>query len=346
MKRARLFVLLLSAITLPVFAQNLVVNGDFEGGFRSVPGGVVANGWQPWDAGTVNPLYPGRTYYWEVPGVSGQAQRVISGQIAGQSFRGGIYQVVEGTIPGVPHVLSFDYLVAGTTDPNAGQERRIGYDLTGGTNPKSASIVWVVVEDATGEKPWQHFRTVIVPTGTRVTIWVRAGIYWPVATTFIDIDNVVLQPLGYNIHGQVTLSDFGGTVSLVPVEVQLRPAGDPNPLRTVMLSLDDAGNYVLRDVQPGSYDLAFKASHWLRQVVRNVQVVNADVSGVDVTLPNGDVDGDNEVGLMDLGALLAAFGSTPGDSAWNPNADLDGDEEVGLMDFGVLVRSFGLTGEE
>lgn len=346
MKRLGLCVLL-GAVVLPVFAQSLVVNGDFEGGFRSVPGGVVANGWQPWDAGTVNPIYPGRTYYWEVPGVPGKAQRIISGQIAGQSFRGGIYQVVEGTIPGVPHVFSFDYLLAGaTTDPNAGQQRRIGYDLTGGTNPDSPSIVWVVFEDATGEKPWQHFRTVIVPTGTRVTIWVRAGIYWPIVTTFIDIDNVVLQPLGYSIRGKVTLSDFAGTVSSVPVEAQLRAAGTTNPLRTVVLSLDEAGNYVLPDVQPGNYDLAFKASHWLRQVVRGVQVVNADVSGVDVTLPNGDVDGDNEVSLTDFGNLVAAFGTAAGDDGWNPNADLDGDGEVNLLDFGILVRYFGMMGDD
>lgn len=195
MKRLSLLLLLLGAFALPVFSQNLVVNGDFEGGFSSVGGETIANSWSWWDAGTVNSLYPGSTHFWQVAGVPGNAQRIISGLIAGQSFRGGIYQVVSGTIPGVPHTLSFDYLVAGTTDPNAGQQRRIGYDLTGGTDPNSASIVWVVQEDATGDKPWQHFETSIVPTGTSVTIWTRVGIYWPVATTIMDIDNVSLVPV-------------------------------------------------------------------------------------------------------------------------------------------------------
>lgn len=195
MKRLSLLLLLLGAFALPVFSQNLVVNGDFEGGFSSVGGETIANSWSWWDAGTVNSLYPGSTHFWQVAGVPGNAQRIISGLIAGQSFRGGIYQVVSGTIPGVPHTLSFDYLVAGTTDPNAGQQRRIGYDLTGGTDPDSASIVWVVQEDATGDKPWQHFATSIVPTGTSVTIWTRVGIYWPVATTIMDIDNVSLVPV-------------------------------------------------------------------------------------------------------------------------------------------------------
>ncbi|MCS6950694.1 MAG: dockerin type I domain-containing protein, partial [bacterium] len=257
----------------------------------------------------------------------------------------GIYQVVRGTIPGVPHVFSFDYQLGGGTDPFSGQERRIGYDLTGGTNPNSPSIVWVVVEDATGGKDWQRFQTTIVPTGDRVTIWVRAGIYWPVSTVYVDLDNVVLKPVGFNVRGKVTLSDFSGAVSSVPVLAQLRAAGTTDPIRTLVLTLDDAGNYVIPDVQPGRYDIAFKASHWLRAVARNVQVVNADVSGVDVILPNGDVDGDNEVSLLDFGALVAAFGTTPGETGWNADADLDGDGEVNLVDFGVLVRNFGQAGE-
>ncbi|MDW8105188.1 MAG: dockerin type I domain-containing protein, partial [Armatimonadota bacterium] len=160
-----------------------------------------------------------------------------------------------------------------------------------------------------------------------------------------DLDNVVLKPVGFNVRGRVTLSDFSGAVSSVPVLAQLRAAGTTDPIRTLVLTLDDAGNYVIPDVQPGRYDIAFKASHWLRAVARNVQVVNADVSGVDVILPNGDVDGDNEVSLLDFGALVAAFGTTPGETGWNADADLDGDGEVNLLDFGVLVRNFGQAGE-
>jgi len=92
--------------------------------------------------------------------------------------------------------------------------------------------------------------------------------------------------------------------------------------------------------------VAFKASHWLRRVARSVRVSGANVSGVDVSLVNGDIDGDNEVTLFDFGKLVAAFGSVPGDSSWNPDADLDGDNEVTLFDFGILVKNFGATGEE
>ncbi len=197
MKRLGLLVLLLGGLAMPVFAQNLVMNGDFEGGNVPAPGGEIALGWEWWDGGIQNPIFPGSASFWNRPGTGnpGFGQRVIGGLINGQSFLGGIYQVVSGAIPGLPHILSFDYALAGTTDPGSGQERRIGYDLSGGTDPNSPSIVWVVVEDTTGDKPWQHFETAITPTGTTLTIWTRARIYWPIATTILDLDNVSLVPV-------------------------------------------------------------------------------------------------------------------------------------------------------
>lgn len=66
---------------------------------------------------------------------------------------------------------------------------------------------------------------------------------------------------------------------------------------------------------------------------------------VTVQALNGDIDGDNEVTLLDHGALVASFGSMCGDPNWNPAADLDGDEEITLFDFSILVGNFGAVGE-
>ncbi len=96
----------------------------------------------------------------------------------------------------------------------------------------------------------------------------------------------------------------------------------------------------------GAYTVQAEANHWLRRVARGVPVSGADVSGVNVSLVNRDIDRDIEATLFDFGALVAVFGSVPGDSNWNPEADLDGDAEVTLFDFGVLVKNFGETGEE
>jgi len=147
------------------------------------------------------------------------------------------------------------------------------------------------------------------------------------------------------VKGKVTLSEYDPTkVAQVPVRLKVYQTGQL--VRTAMLTLDGDGNYTLPNVVAGTYDIAFKASHWLQVVVRNVVVPKSGLVGLYVTLPNGDIDGDNEVTLFDFGELVAAFGSLPGDSNWNPNADLDGDEEVTLLDFGILVKNFGATGDE
>jgi len=156
--------------------------------------------------------------------------------------------------------------------------------------------------------------------------------------------NGVLLQRAYSIRGNIELRGYGVDVTQVPVGVELRQGGVPVSTQTI--TTDSAGNYAIPNVVPGTYDVAFKASHWLRVVVPNVVVADSDVTGVDVSLTNGDVDGDNEVTLFDFGALVAAFGSAPGDANWNPDADLDGDEEVTLFDFGILVESFGAIGED
>ena len=151
-------------------------------------------------------------------------------------------------------------------------------------------------------------------------------------------------PRTFQISGRLELRDFGGDVTQVPIRMELRQGG--TPVRTETIYLNANGDYVIPNVENGTYDLAFKASHWLRVVVAGIKVRNADVSGVDASLTNGDIDGDNEVTLVDFGALVVAFGSLPGDTMWNPEADLDGDGEVTLLDFGILVRNFGTVGDE
>ncbi|MEL7449620.1 MAG: NF038122 family metalloprotease [Pseudomonadota bacterium] len=55
----------------------------------------------------------------------------------------------------------------------------------------------------------------------------------------------------------------------------------------------------------------------------------------DIAQPNDCV-----VNFADLGALKAAFLSTPGVDNWNPDADLDGDDRVNFSDLGVMKQGF------
>ena len=57
----------------------------------------------------------------------------------------------------------------------------------------------------------------------------------------------------------------------------------------------------------------------------------------------GDVIGeDGFVVVQDIGAVVLAFGSVPGDGHWNPDADLNKDGSVTISDIGLVVLQFGL----
>ena len=146
------------------------------------------------------------------------------------------------------------------------------------------------------------------------------------------------------LSGVVQLRDFTGDRTSIPVELRVRAPGSVDPLQVHLLSLSSSGAYTLTAPLDGVYDLSAKASRWLRQTRSGVSVVGS--ATVDFALLSGDVDGDNEVTLFDFGALVAAFGSLPGDANWNADADLDGDEEVTLFDFGILVANFGAIGDD
>ena len=54
-----------------------------------------------------------------------------------------------------------------------------------------------------------------------------------------------------------------------------------------------------------------------------------------------DPDGDGDWDQADLGIVLAAWCSHPGDPNWNERADLDGDGHVGHGDLGILLSNWG-----
>lgn len=55
----------------------------------------------------------------------------------------------------------------------------------------------------------------------------------------------------------------------------------------------------------------------------------------------GDVDGDGDVDIGDLTALLSAFGSCSGDPNYNVNADVDGEPCIAIADLTLLLSNFG-----
>ncbi len=146
------------------------------------------------------------------------------------------------------------------------------------------------------------------------------------------------------VSGTLALGDYAGPLLGVPVEVQVRNPGSTVALETHTVLLGSLGQFSFTTTRTGTFDLAFKASHWLRSKVAGVAMNGSPVSGLAVSLTNGDCNGDNTVNLADLNAVGRAWRSTPGSPNWDPNADLNGDGSVNLADRNIVARNWRLSG--
>jgi len=55
----------------------------------------------------------------------------------------------------------------------------------------------------------------------------------------------------------------------------------------------------------------------------------------------GDINGDGKVDIFDVVLLAKAFGTKPGDPAWNQGADLNNDGIVDIFDVVTIAKNFG-----
>jgi hypothetical protein len=83
----------------------------------------------------------------------------------------------------------------------------------------------------------------------------------------------------------------------------------------------------------GAYTLSFDGGTFLKSTF-DVTLSGGSLTQ-EVSLRNGDIDNDTEVGPSDFEAVVGQFGA-PGD------ADVDNDGEVGPSDFEIVIANFGL----
>ena len=159
-----------------------------------------------------------------------------------------------------------------------------------------------------------------------------------------------------NVTGKIALDGVSSLSSTaIPLDnlvVQFRASGATNALftRTVPITPDAAnsgtGKYLIDNVPPGTYDIAFKTAKSLQFVAKSVPVSGVGY-GPDILLVGGDANNDNTVDIGDFGILVNAYGSdkTVMGSGYDPAADFNGDGRIDIEDFGILVNNYNLSGD-
>lgn len=164
----------------------------------------------------------------------------------------------------------------------------------------------------------------------------------PIPAWYDEVYAESFSPGTVRVH--VGLQDYVGDPTTVPVSVELIDSASNSTLFE-NLFMDTRGFVTVTAPAAGTYSVRVKASHWLSKLVTNAPISSNGNYGLRVSLLNGDVDGDNEVGGSDLSEVSTAFLSTSGDPNFSEAADLDGDGEVGSSDLSIISTNFLLAGE-
>jgi hypothetical protein len=113
-------------------------------------------------------------------------------------------------------------------------------------------------------------------------------------------------------------------------------------LLTALTETDSTGQFWVATPKPGVYRITVVRFGWTLATRTGVVVGDGQTALLpSVTLLAGDMNFDGVVDSDDLGELINAYGSLPGQPAWRPEADLTPDGRVNLLDLFWIGRNQG-----
>ena len=161
----------------------------------------------------------------------------------------------------------------------------------------------------------------------------------------------------FTIGGQVYLDPDNPMLSGLEDVVIIAGASE-----TVTSSSPLPGLWQIDDLPEGTYTVTPSKSGFTFEHVQNGtpsgqgsftievnvenQAANQSIQFLAIPVCPGDLDGDNDVDLFDLAALLGTYGTCPGDDSYNPHANLiENNPPDGCIDLFDLGEFLGLYGD-
>lgn len=145
------------------------------------------------------------------------------------------------------------------------------------------------------------------------------------------------------VSGNVKLSEISGSVPFSSMSWEIRDLRGQT-VDQGGVSVASSGNF---NFYTGRYGPFFTV--WLKcpgGLGKSTFGVNFLTSAVvNITLVNGDIDNDNEIGSGDLSILMAYYGTQMGGPNFRAEADLNKDGQVGQADLTIISRNFGMSGD-
>jgi len=253
-----------SASGLATAEQDVLVNGNFEGGFTQQPGcGQVGTGWGCFtNGGSVN--YGFYDDQWQPVVANGTHSQLIELNTmqfaASESDRfAGIYQTVN-VVPGATYTLKLQGLMR-ERDPQSGEDAfryrvQWGFTADGGQNWTAVNnwreLPWDKIDNRTAPTGMQSFSTTLTAPSGKITLFIRVWKKWGTVYKELDVNLDAISLVGKATKGVVVIPPVTKPPVVVvpgvktPPVVVVPPVGKPvvvTPLTCGGTNLIQNGNF-------------------------------------------------------------------------------------------------------
>ncbi len=245
-----------------------------------------------------------------------------------------------------PQINQYGTIGAGITKSSATEFVSLyytGHETTDGAGTmkaltlKKAATLGYTGNGNGGTQRWGDYQGGDIDPVDNYTFWAIAMVPTSASAWTTEIYSYTIGALPASLTGTITLDGWSASPSGQSATLEFRTPSTTTVVYSYPITLDGSGQFTLPTVATGTYDIAVKFSHWLRNLVPS-KTISAGANSIILSLTNGDAFVDNGVNLPDLNEIFTNFATVLA------SADMDGSGLVDLPDLNMVFTNFALNG--